>query len=109
MEVPSLKPVDFSGFDFEKSQGEYKDTLAFVNHPKLKRRLFVLPMDDDNFNGFSVMPVCHNKGTSKQKYFELNFFLWKMDILNSSGFYLAYVMCPQNFMIEYYAWFSILT
>ena len=68
MEIPTFKPVDFSGFDFEESQGEYLDTLAFVNHPKFKRRLFVLPMDDAKLNGFSVLPVCHTTVTGKQKY-----------------------------------------
>ena len=73
MEIPSFKPLDFSGFDFEESQGEYLDTLAFVNHPKLKRKLFVLSMDDNFLNGFPVLPVCHTTVTSKQKYLIFNF------------------------------------
>ena len=73
VEIPSFKPVDFSGFDFEESQGEYLDTLAFVNHQKLKRKLFVLSMVDNILNGFPVLPVCHTTVTSKQKYLIFNF------------------------------------
>jgi hypothetical protein len=71
VEIPSLEPVNFSGFDFDESKGEHRDTLAFVNHPKLSRRLFVLSMKDDHLNGFPIMPVCHTngelKGASKKK------------------------------------------
>ena len=58
VEIPSLKPVDFSGFDFYESQGEYKDTLIYINNPKLSRKLFVWPMESDSVHDHSVLPVC---------------------------------------------------
>ena len=58
VEIPSLKPVDFSGFDFYESQGEYKDTLIYINNPKLSRKLFVWPMESDSVHEHPVLPVC---------------------------------------------------
>ena len=69
MEIPSLKPVDFSGFDFYESQGEYKDTLIYINNPKLSRKLFVWPMESDSVHEHSVLPVCTTvKVTNSRKH-----------------------------------------
>ena len=50
-----LRQIDFSGFDFDSSLGDFKDTLVYINVRSLSRTLFVARHDLDRILAEDVM------------------------------------------------------